>query len=136
MILSIDPGKDKCGLAVLNELAKVLAHKVIKSSELVAQVKEISAAYHLKTVVIGAGAFGKTAQKSLAESDLKLNYIFMTEKDSSWQARRRYWRAKPPQGLMKLIPTSLRVPPVPVDDYAAVIIGERYLKRQPNSGQS
>ena len=35
-----------------------------------------------------------------------------------------------PRGLRRLLPTSMQVPPVPVDDFVAVILGTRYLARQ------
>lgn len=35
------------------------------------------------------------------------------------KGRELYWRIHPPKGLWKLIPTSLRTPPRPIDDLAA-----------------
>jgi hypothetical protein len=33
----------------------------------------------------------------------------------------------PPQGLKKLIPQGMRLPPVPIDDIVAILLIERYL---------
>ena len=33
-----------------------------------------------------------------------------------------------PKGIARLIPKGMRTPPEPIDDYAAVILAERYLK--------
>ena len=41
-----------------------------------------------------------------------------------------YWREHPPRGLMRLIPVTMQVPPVPVDDYVAVILAERYFDKK------
>ena len=44
------------------------------------------------------------------------------------QARKRYWDIYPPKGLWKLVPLSLRVPPIPYDDVVAIILVEQYLE--------
>ena len=43
------------------------------------------------------------------------------------EARKLYWKIHPPRGLWRLVPTTMRVPPVPVDDLVAVILARRYL---------
>ena len=120
MILAIDPGKEKCGLAVLDEEGRVIERQVISRGETPGWITGKS----FRVVVIGEGAFGRELAKELP---LHLNLRFVSEKDSTWQARRRYWRENQPAGWLKFIPTSLLVPPVPIDDYAAIILGERYL---------
>ena len=49
------------------------------------------------------------------------------EKNSTLEARDRYWQMYPPKGLGKLIPQNLRVPPRPIDDIVAILLIERYL---------
>jgi len=127
MILAIDPGKEKCGLALLNEKARVLERKIVERRELPNEVLPLMAKYGVTAIVIGKSAFGREVEKDLVRLSLNVDLVFVSEKDTSWQARQRYWKENPPSGLMKLIPTSLRVPPVPIDGYAAVLIGERFL---------
>ncbi|CAN0394535.1 unnamed protein product, partial [Phaeothamnion confervicola] len=43
-------------------------------------------------------------------------------------ARQRYYVENPPKGLWRLVPMGLQVPSVPVDDFAAVVMAEDYLK--------
>ena len=129
MILSIDPGKEKCGLAVLDATGNVLERKVVRRSETSTQTLPLLAKYGIQTILIGRSASGKTVEQEFLRLELKAHLIFVPEKDSTRQARERYWKENPPKGWLKLIPTSLRVPPAPVDDYAAVILGERYLNR-------
>jgi hypothetical protein len=52
----------------------------------------------------------------------------VNEKHSSERARLRYFKETPPRGIWRLIPITLQVPPVPIDDYAAVIVAEDYLE--------
>jgi hypothetical protein len=52
--------------------------------------------------------------------------IAVDESYTSEAARRRYVAENPPRGLERLLPSSLRTPSVPYDDYVAVILGERF----------
>lgn len=123
MILAIDPGRDKCGLAVMADRERVLEKKIVARPALSAEVGRLAARYQIATIVIGEGAFGRAAAKELPTG---VKTTFVPEKNTTWLARRRYWRENPPRGLWRFIPTSLRVPPAPVDDLAAILIGERF----------
>jgi len=127
MILAIDPGKDKCGLAVLDVSGNVIEKEILLREHAPNALPYYVAKYGVSTLVVGRSAFGKELERELSKLDLKTNLIFVSEKHSTLEARKRYWKENGPKGLWKLIPTSLRVPPAPVDDYAAVIIGERFL---------
>lgn len=128
MIIAVDPGKDKCGLAVLDMRGNVLERKILPREEISNLIPLYVAKYGDSTLVVGKSSFGKEIEKELSKLELRTNLIFVSEKCSTLEARKRYWRENKPKGFWKLIPTSLRVPPVPVDDFAAVILGERYLK--------
>lgn len=128
MILAIDPGREKCGLALLDENGMVVEKEVLKRPDLFTRVKLIASRSVVSAVVVGEGAFGRALEKDLLQRGIQLNVVFISEKDSTWLARKRYWKENPPRGLLRFIPSSLLFPPVPVDDYAAVILGERYLK--------
>lgn len=127
MILAIDPGREKCGLAVLDNSANVLEKKVFLRSELNYEVVSFLSKYQIQTIVIGSGTSSKSLEKELSRIDLRCSLVFAPEKFSTLEARRKYWHDNPPRGLLRLVPASLLSPPVPIDDYAAVILGERYL---------
>ena len=55
------------------------------------------------------------------------------ERNSSVEARDRYWQMYPAQGLTRLIPQGLRVPPRPIDDIVAILLIERYLAQISNN---
>jgi len=130
MILAIDPGSKKCGFAVLNETGKVMEHKVLECHELSNCVPPLLSKYGIRIIVIGQSTFGKAVERELVKLEVKASFIFIPEKNSSREARERYWAENPPSGLWKFIPTSLRVPPAPIDNYAAVILGERFLNKR------
>ncbi|MBC6417668.1 MAG: hypothetical protein GDA44_02175 [Prochloron sp. SP5CPC1] len=56
-----------------------------------------------------------------------LPIVMVDERNSSLEARERYWQMYPPQGLIRLIPQGMRLPPRPVDDIVAILLIERYL---------
>jgi RNase H-fold protein (predicted Holliday junction resolvase) len=129
MILAIDPGKDKCGLAVLDPGGKVQEKKILSREDLVKLLPHYLENFSVSTLVVGQGHFGKELEKELSKSELRADIIFVSEKHSTLEGRKLYWKENKPRGLLRFVPTSLRVPPVPVDDYAAVILGKRYLKK-------
>ncbi|MFA6169246.1 MAG: pre-16S rRNA-processing nuclease YqgF [Candidatus Margulisiibacteriota bacterium] len=127
MIVAIDPGKDKCGLAVMANDGAVKERRVVPRGEI---VEAVIAAYRKDApfaVVIGKSANGKALQKELTLKGIVTTAV--PEKNTTREARARYWLENPPRGFWRLVPVSLRFPPVPVDDFAAVIIGERYLAK-------
>jgi len=128
MILAVDPGSEKCGLALLNLNANLIERKIISRENAAKSIAAYLAQYAVSTLVVGQSPFGKDLEKELSKMELKTNLIFISEKFSTLAARKRYWQENQPKGLWKLIPVSLRTPPAPVDDYAAQILGERYLK--------
>lgn len=128
MILAIDPGKEKNGLAVLNREGNVLGQEIVPQKEIKGSILHLLSKHIISVIVVGRSAFGRELEKTLLRMEIKNNIIFVSEKNSTLEARRRYWKDNRPKGLWRLIPTTLRFPPVPVDDYAAVVLGERYLK--------
>ena len=128
MILAVDPGKEKCGIAVLDAGGNILERKILPKESLPSSLSIYAAKHRISTFVIGQSSFGKEVEKALLKSEIRANIIFVSEKYSTLEARRRYWKENKPKGFLKLVPTSMRIPPVPVDDYAAVILGERFLR--------
>ncbi|MBU0687244.1 MAG: resolvase [Candidatus Margulisbacteria bacterium] len=127
IFLSVDPGRDKCGLAVIKDSRVVLERKVVTFADFTLEVLGMLSKHGIASIIIGAGTGSREIQKTLLKLDLKCNLIFVPEKDTSQLARQRYWEENKPKGLWKVIPTSLRTPPHPYDDLAAVILAEKFL---------
>ncbi|MFH1683667.1 MAG: resolvase [Candidatus Margulisiibacteriota bacterium] len=128
MIIAIDPGKDKCGLAILESNGKVRKQKVYTREDILKAISDHTVEFGCQYLIIGKSHHGKQLEKEISRLDLNASLIFVSEKNSTLEARKRYWQENKPNGLLRIIPATLRVPPVPIDDYAAVILGERYLK--------
>ena len=126
-ILGLDPGRDKCGVAVMNDRQEVIYHQVIDSDQAIAIITQLSQQYNLDLIVMGDGTTSKNWRQRI-ESDLAtLPVVTVNETNSTLEARDRYWIMYPPKGLQRIVPQGLRVPPRPVDDIVAIILIERYL---------
>ena len=123
-ILAIDPGREKTGIAILKN-SDVLEHKIINSEELVQIIKSLLEKYIIKTIVMGNG---KKKYDLLKQEFIDRDIVLINEYRTTDEARKLYFQENPPKGWKKLIPLGMQVPPVPVDDYAAIVIGRKYLK--------
>ena len=129
MIIGFDPGRDKCGVAVADNDQKIVWHQVISSSEAISILNQLCRQYQPQCLVIGNQTTAKQWQKQLtANLSCSLPIVMVDERNSTLEARERYWQIYPPQGLQKLIPSGLRLPPRPVDDIVAILLIERYLE--------
>lgn len=129
-IAALDPGRDKCGLAVLHGDGHTLWQQVIATATLVAQVAALQVQYGFTVLVSGNGTTSKKAAVALQQALPALQIEIRDEYRTTELAREYYWQAHPPTGWHRFIPLGLQVPPVPVDDFAAVILGRRYLQQQ------
>lgn len=126
-ILAIDPGREKTGIAILKN-RDVLEHKIINSEELVQIIKSLLEKYIIKTIVMGNGTSSKKKYDLLKREFIDRDIVLINEYRTTDEARKLYFQENPPKGWKKLIPLGMQVPPVPVDDYAAIVIGRKYLK--------
>jgi len=122
-ILALDPGTDKCGLALVSAEGQVLAHDVVPTQGVVEKVRpQLGEGVRL---IVGAGTGHKAVADLLRRAGL--NFELVEERNTTLIARRLYWQANPPRGWRRLVPKGLLLPPEPVDDWAAVALARRYL---------
>lgn len=128
--LGIDPGRDKCGVAVLDKEGRTHDHFVAQTKELVEHLQTLQIKYQFTDIVLGNGTYSDKialiVQKTVCDVPVKIIDEYMT----TLKAREQYWKLYPPKGLWKFIPTSLRVPPAPYDDIVAIILVEKYLSNK------
>lgn len=130
MILGFDPGKDKCGIAVMEKNNQLQYHQVIASTEAIKTLQSLCQQYPIYLCVMGNQTTSKSWKQKLSEAlPETLQIILVDERYSSLEARDRYWQMYPPQGLTRLIPQGMRTPPRPIDDLVAIILIERYLSQ-------
>lgn len=127
-VLAVDPGTEKCGIAVCSP-TEALAHQVVPTDRLALVVGEWASAYRVDVILIGNRTGSEEARARLADQRVPLEVV--EERGTTLAARRRYFRDHPPRGLGRFLPISLQVPPEPYDDYAAILLAEAYFSRFP-----
>ena len=132
-ILAIDPGREKCGVAVLEQGKNVLWHGVVPTAELMPISLGLLQQYAFRTVILGNQTFsGEIRQRlqPLLDQEPVADIIFVDERGTTEAARTRYWQACPPTGWRRFLPLGLLAPPCAIDDFAAIILGERFLTKK------
>jgi RNase H-fold protein (predicted Holliday junction resolvase) len=130
MILGFDPGKDKCGIAVMSRDKNVSYHEVVKSDEAISTIQSLCKQFPVQLLVMGDQTTSKSWKQKLTQSlSPFIKIVQIDERYSSLEARTRYWQMYPPEGLSRLIPQGMRIPPRPVDDIVAIVLIERYLNK-------
>lgn len=129
VILGFDPGRHKCGLAIMGVDRGILYHEVVTVSTVLDQIEQLRKAFPISLIVMGDQTGSKVWKASLAKIKDAPTIILVDERYSSLEARERYWQMYPAQGLGKLLPKGLRTIPRPIDDIVAILLIERYLSR-------
>jgi RNase H-fold protein (predicted Holliday junction resolvase) len=129
IVMAIDPGRCKCGVAVVAGGAEIeVLHRAVVETEGIGEaMADLSTRYEPRVILIGNGTTAAGVAKAAQELGLPVELV--DERLTSMEARRRYFAENPPRGLRRLIPTSLQTPPQSCDDYAAVILAQRYLTK-------
>ncbi|NJM96801.1 MAG: resolvase [Phormidesmis sp. RL_2_1] len=128
-LLGFDPGRAKCGLAVVGLDKALHYHQVIPVSEVTDTIQTLRETYPISGIVLGDQTGSKHWQQALLALPNAPRITLVDERYSSLEARDRYWQMYPPKGVRKLIPKGLRSIPRPIDDIVAILLVERYLKR-------
>jgi RNase H-fold protein (predicted Holliday junction resolvase) len=130
VILGFDPGKDKCGLAVMGLDRQLYYHQVVTAQKAIATIETLRQQFPVSLLVMGNQTTAKQWKQQLNETLVEqLSIILVDERYSTLEARDRYWQMYPPKGLTKLLPQGMRQPPRPIDDIVALLLIERYLNR-------
>ena len=126
-LLAVDPGREKCGLAVVTRTAEVLAQEIVPVAELPLRVARYIGRYGVDMIVLGDRTGSRDIRHRLRQAGLLLEIALVDEHRSSELGRRRYLLLHPGKGWRRFLPIGLREPDHPYDDYVAVILAERYL---------
>ena len=126
-LLSIDPGKYKCGL-VLADISKKKVYKaiILKSELLEDYVRHLNIAEDISKIIIGNGTSSTDIIQKL--HFLKKEIIIFEEKNTSYRAKARYFELFPIRGLKFLIPREIFILNKNLDAISALIILEDYCK--------
>jgi RNase H-fold protein (predicted Holliday junction resolvase) len=127
MLLGVDPGTRKCGYAVIERIgAQPLALGIVPLDEFAARLATLRADFGIDMVAIGHGT--NAAVVSAIVRDAGLTFALVDERETSLRARARFFVDHPPRGWRRIVPRGMLLPDRPIDDYAALLIAERYLQ--------
>ena len=127
-LLAIDPGSDKCGLAVVTGDGRVLQQAVVSADDIGPVVARLVPERGVTHLLLGDRTAAQNVRESLRRAGVSLDPIVVDEHRSSEEGRRRYFRSNPRRGWRRLLPVTLQTPPRPYDDHVAIVLAERYLR--------
>ncbi|MBV8082098.1 MAG: Holliday junction resolvase RuvX [Candidatus Eremiobacteraeota bacterium] len=128
--IGIDPGRSKCGMAVVDEAGTRHSLGVVPTETLVQSLAAQAQAGPIAAICVG-DATTSAAVVGLCKNALPgIPIAIVDERRTTLEARQRYYQDHPPRGLLRLIPRGLLVPNEPLDGYAALLIVERFLSRK------
>lgn len=128
-ILAIDPGREKCGMALVESTGEVVWQRIVPAENLLSLLGEIIEQDKATVVVMGDRTGSAGIRRAWKQSGLSLRARLeqVDEHMSSVEGRKRYLHAHRGRGLARFLPISLRSPDKPFDDFVAVVLAERYL---------
>ena len=126
-VITIDPGKSKCGL-VLAEISekKVYRAIIIKSELLGKYVRNLITTEDISQIIIGNGTTNREIREKLYF--FKKEIIIFEEKNTTFRAKARYFELFPITGLKFLMPREVFILNKNLDAISALIILEDYCK--------
>ncbi len=126
-VLAVDPGSAKCGIAVLDTDAQILHLDIVPTAMIGETVNVVAEVHKAAHILLGTGTCSEAVLDQILLFSLSADVTPVPEANTTLLARKLYWQHNPPGCLMALVPTGMRIPPRPVDDYAAVAIARRFL---------
>ena len=124
-LAGIDPGRNKCGLVLVDAMAHRVRQAAILSPEATLAWLKHWQQQGLQAVVVGDGTGSKPWVQQAHRLALTLHVA--AEHGTTLAARQRYWELFPPRGWRRLVPEGMRLPGRDLDDLAAQLLVERHL---------
>ena len=126
-LISIDPGKFKCGLVLAEISAKKIYKAIVIKTELLEDyVRNLDKVESISKIIIGNGTNSREIQEKL--DFFKREIITFEEKNTTYRAKARYFELFPVSGLKFLIPREVFIINKNLDAISALIILEDYCK--------
>ena len=124
-LLSIDPGKYKCGLILADTSEKKVYEAIVLKSKLIKDyVKDLNTFEDISKIIIGNGTTSREIRDKL--DFFKKEIITFEEKNTTYRAKARYFELFPVKGLKFLIPREFFIINKNLDALSALIILEDY----------
>ena len=126
-VISIDPGKSKCGLVLAEMSEKKVYEAIILKSELIENyVRNLIASEDISQIIIGDGTTSDEIREKLYF--FKKEITTFEEKNTTYRAKARYFELFPISGLKFLMPREVFLLNKNLDAISALIILEDFCK--------
>jgi len=126
-LVSIDPGKCKCGLVLAEMSEKKVYEAVIVKSDLIQDyIRHLNTVENISKIIIGNGTTSKEIIEKLDFFEKEI--ITFDEKNTTYRAKARYFELFPITGLKFLIPREVFILNKNLDAISALVILEDYCK--------
>jgi len=126
-VITIDPGKSKCGLVLAEKSEKKVYKAIIIKTELLENyVRNLITAEKISQIIIGNGTTSREIREKLFF--FKKEIIIFDEKNTTFRAKTRYFELFPIRGLKLLMPREVFILNKNLDAISALIILEDYCK--------
>ena len=124
-LISIDPGKCKCGLVLVDLNQKKVDQALVIDTEFLPKyLKTLNTFENISKVLIGNGTTCKQNIEKL--EPIKQDLIIVEEKNTTFRAKKRYFELFPIRGLKKFLPKEIFIINKNLDAVSALIILEDY----------
>jgi len=124
-LISIDPGKCKCGLVLVDINTKKIEKAIVLNTEFLPNyVKTLHSFENISKVVIGNGTTCKENIDKL--KFIKKDLIIFEEKNTTFRAKKRFFELFPIRGLKFFLPKEFFLMNKNLDAISALIILEDY----------
>ena len=124
--ISIDPGKFKCGVVLVDINKKQVEKAIVLNTEFLEEyIKTLLSVECVSKVIIGNGT---TSEENIKKLEfVKKDLIIFEEKNTTFRSKKRYFELFPITGLKKLLPKDFFIMNKNLDALSALIILEDYL---------
>ena len=131
-VLAIDPGRYKCGIAVVNDTGECKKIKNIDVDTFEKEIGVIIEDFFIDTIIIGNGTGSIDFINKIYTTFKHINIEIIDETNTTFLAKKLYWEMNKPKGLNRLLPLGMRTLPEPVDAYAALLLAKKWLENKIN----
>jgi RNase H-fold protein (predicted Holliday junction resolvase) len=124
--LGIDPGRAKCGFAVVYDDGERGSVEVVPTADIAGRIDAEVRSGGVAAFCVGHATSSAAIVELCKQRWPEIPCRIVDETNTTLEARHLYFVDHPPKGLWRFIPRGLLVPPTALDGYAAFLIVERY----------
>jgi len=128
-IITIDPGREKCGVAVVSARGELIEKAVVPVEGVTGALRQFLASHPAAQLVVGDSTGSRDVCRRIEAEFPDRPVERVSEYRSTERALSRWRDTVRPTGWQRFLPRPLRFPRQPIDDFAAWILAEDWLNR-------